>query len=104
MSLLSWFQKAKAIPAPAEGDAVDPATAAMQGSYTDHHESAYAIRQKIAPLHGDELEAFDWVLDKLAKENPKARQSELIDLGFDEGWFVEGKRGELRVSQEAPNV
>lgn len=99
--MLGWFQKAKKAQVPqvnADQESLD-----VHGKYTDHCRSAYDLRMQIAPLHGDELEAFDWILNKMEKDHPEARsQSDLIDFAFDDGWFVEGKRGELRVVEEPP--
>jgi len=99
---VGWFRKAN--PKSRAEPSVDEQTADMQGKYTDYHDSAYSLRQSIAPLHGEELEAFEWVLNKMAEDHPESAhsQAELIERGFDDRWFIYGKQGELRVTQEPP--
>ena len=75
----------------------------VQGSYTDHHMHPLKIRNQLSPLHGEELEAYEWVIRQMEKEEPDAKYMDLVDMGFDYGWFVLGKQGELRVSKEVPS-
>ena len=76
----------------------------QQGGYTDHAQSAYSLRQSTEPLHGEELEAFEWVINHMAEKYPQLAesQSKLIDKAMDENWFFTGDEGELRVTEESP--
>lgn len=91
-----WFTKAKE-----DGgkSPEDQAAEMQQGNYTDYTGSPYEIRQQIAPLYGDELEAFTWVLNTKYKKIKS--QSDAIDQALSDGWFVEGPQGELRVSKDS---
>ncbi|MGZ3772971.1 MAG: hypothetical protein ACXVCY_04295 [Pseudobdellovibrionaceae bacterium] len=72
-------------------------------SYDGYSRHPYAVRQAIAPLYGDELEAFNWIIKKMSAEYPEfTRQSDLIDAGIDHGYFTIGEKGELRVNPELP--
>lgn len=101
--LPQWFVKAVDEVRDPEQSAFEKRAASMQGKYTDHQASPYSVRQQIEPLHGPELEAFDFVIEKMAEAHPEAqKQSDLIDFAFDEGFFIVGPSGELRVSKEYP--
>lgn len=73
-----------------------------QGAYTDFSASPLARRRQLDPMPPAEAEAFDWVIRKLGEEEPEADLRELVEGGFDQGWFELGESGELRVSKEAP--
>lgn len=99
--VLNWFKKAQKIKVP--DDARNP-SAVQQGNYTDHVQEPYSKRMQFAPISGDELEAFEWIMNRLDNEHPEAghKQSALMDWGLDEGWFFVDKEGMLRVTQEPP--
>jgi len=98
---LNWFQKAEK---PKPSDDGSKAAAIQQGNYTDHQQSPYSLRMQVAPMSQDEMEAFEYVMDLMAKEHPeKTNQSDLIDFGIDSGWlYVDEKKGTLHVSEETP--
>ena len=73
----------------------------IQGQYTDYQDNPYSLRMRLAPLHGEELEAFNFLIGKLQEREPKAKQSELVEKGFDLGYFMYGNDGELRVDPNA---
>lgn len=101
--MLDWFQKAKTKPEKKVDQIQDDDNSRLQGSYTDHNMSPYQLRQQIAPLYGEELKAFNWVIAKMEKDHPDlTRLDDLIEAGFDDRWFVLGDQGELRVTQEEP--
>lgn len=97
---MRWFQKAENPTVATPGEQVK--AEAQQGSFTDFSRSAYALRQSLDPLHGEELMAFNWVMDQMEREHPDLSRSEQIEQAFVEGWFEHGVRGELRVSREMP--
>lgn len=80
------------------------ASEVSQGAYTDHGQSAYSLRMATEPFFGEELEAFEWVMNHLAEKYPDLAdsQTKLIDKALDEGWMFTGDEGELRVTEEAP--
>lgn len=73
-----------------------------QGGMTDHAPSPYEARRQLDPMGAEEAEAFDWVIKRLAGEDPEADFRALCDDGLDQGWFVLGDEGELRVNPEPP--
>lgn len=73
-----------------------------QGSYTDYHQCPFERRMEVAPLHGKELEAYEWIMNKLQEENPTFDHDDLISAGFDGGYFYYGKNDELRVNDTLP--
>jgi len=96
----SWFEKAEKNKLQ---QVTDDQNASMQGSYVDHDFTPYQLRQSLEPLHGEELEAFNWVIAKMEKDHPGLDSlKDLIDAAFDAGWFTYGDQGELRVVNEAP--
>jgi hypothetical protein len=48
----------------------------------------------------EEHEAFYFLMDKIRKGKPTLSSSEAIDEGLDQGMFVLGKEGELRVNKD----
>lgn len=100
-----WFQKAQKPKDKIEemaGDVTDQMNADIQGGYTDHHQSPYSKRMQMDPLHGEELEAFEYAIKKLDRQYKDSSFKDLIEYGFDDGWFTTDKEGMLRVSEEAP--
>ena len=99
--MLGWFEKAKKDPAPKKdpppaGPGNADKSAAMQGSYTDHHENPLKIRQQLAPMHGAELEAFNYCMKILDESYPKHSFLETVEEGINCGMFEIGDQGELR--------
>ena len=84
--------------------AVDSENADLQGSYTDYSDStgagAYLQRMTYSPFYGDELEAFESIMDKYMKRGKK--QSDAIEDAIDDGWLEIDKEGMLRVADEEP--
>ena len=104
--IAEWFQKSmdgKQTKEP-ESEFGSKENLAIQGSYTDYTGSPFQIRQQMSTLYGPELEAFDYVMEQMEAAHPEcvSSQKDLIEWGFDEGWFIEGDQGELRVSEEPP--
>lgn len=104
---LAWFskernrlQKSERIDQLLE-KAIDGDNADIQGSYTDHTpKSPYLQRMTYEPFYGDELEAFEMIVDKYQKKNMK--MSEAIEEAIEDGWLFVDQQGMLRVSEEEP--
>lgn len=62
--------------------------------------SPYQMRMAMGGFSAEEHEAFDYLMDKIRKEKPSLSSSEAIDEGLDQGMFVLGKEGELRVNKD----
>ncbi len=100
-----YFQKAKPVKGAVDKFAHKLATDKMnqeQGGHTDHAMSPYQARQAQEPMHGDELEAFEWIMAKMEKEAPELSYADQIDRASDLQWLYVDKKGLLRVSEERP--
>lgn len=73
-----------------------------QSAIPDGSPSPWEIRRQLDPMGGEEMEAFEWALRRLAEEHEDLSFSGLCDQGVDEGWFLIRDDGALAVDPDAP--